>query len=159
MNLAAIDIVFIVLVALFMLRCFLKGFIHEFFSIAAIVLGLIASLYFYKNGGEFVREKFMPDIKTIPEIIAFVALFAIVFLTLKILEFILKDIIEGIKLGGVDRFLGIVFGFLEGIVVVSLILFIIRIQPLFDPGSLLSDSLFAGALLPLITGMGSSPGV
>ena len=159
MKLAAIDIVFIILIALFMIRCFLKGFLHEFFSIAAIVLGLISSLYFYKNGGEFIRNNFMPDIKTIPEILAFIALFAIVFIIMKILERLLKDIIEGIKLGGADRFIGILFGFVEGMVVVSLILFIIRIQPLFDPGSLLSESIFAGAILPLIAEMGSSAGV
>ena len=159
MNLTAIDIIFIALIALFMLRCFLRGFLREFFSIAAIVLGLIASLYFYKNGGEFIRNNYIPDVRTIPEIIAFIALFAIVFLVMKILEYLLKDIIEGIKLGGVDRFIGIIFGFVEGIVVVSLVLFIIRVQPLFDPDSLLSDSLFARAILPLITIVGNSPGV
>ena len=159
MKLAAIDVIFIVLIVLFVIRCFLRGFIHEFFSIAAVVLGLIASLYFYKNGGAFIREKFMPDIKTIPEIAAFIVLFAVVFLVMKILEILLKDIIEGIKLGGADRFLGIIFGFVEGLVVVSLVLFIIRIQPLFDPGSLLSESFFAGAILPLIAEMGNSAGV
>jgi membrane protein required for colicin V production len=159
MNLTALDVVFIVLIALFTLRCFLKGFIHEFFSIAAIVLGLIASLYFYKSGGEFVRNRFMPETKTIPEIIAFIALFVIIFFVMKILEFMLKDIVEGIELGGVDRFLGILFGFIEGMVVVSLVLFIIRIQPLFDPSPLLADSLFARAILPLITDKGIFPGV
>jgi membrane protein required for colicin V production len=67
----------------------------------------------------------------------------------------LKSIIQGIKLGGADKFLGLIFGFAEGIVVVSLILFILHIQPLFDSSVLLSDSIFAGFLLPLITGEGS----
>jgi membrane protein required for colicin V production len=101
----------------------------------------------------------MPDVKTIPEIAAFIVLFGIVFIIMKILEYLLKDIIEGIKLGGADRFLGLIFGFVEGLVVVSLVLFIIRIQPLFDPGALLSESFFAGAILPLIANMGNSAGV
>ncbi|MDR2952191.1 MAG: hypothetical protein LBU82_03005, partial [Treponema sp.] len=44
-----------------------------------------------------------------------------------------------------------------------LILFIISIQPLFDPSSLLAESLFARALLPLIRGtppvLGGTPPV
>ena len=155
MNLAAIDVIFIALIMIFTVRCGIKGFISEIMSMASIVLGLLAALYFYKNGGEFVRGRFMPDMKVIPEIIAFVALFLIVFVVIKILEVMLREIIEGIKLGGADRFLGIFFGVAEGIVVISLVLFILRIQPLFDPGPLLANSFFAKMLLPFITGTGS----
>jgi len=149
--LSVIDIVFILLILLFVIRCYLKGFISEILSMAAIVLGLLASLFFYKNGAEYLKMRYWPDLKIIPEIIAFVALFLIVFIIMKLLEIMLKNIIEGIKLGGADRFLGIIFGLTEGLVVVSLILFVLRIQPLFDPSSLLSDSIFARIILPLIT--------
>jgi membrane protein required for colicin V production len=147
-----LDFIFVALVLIFIIRCYLKGFISELLSMAAIVLGLLASLYFYKNGGEFLRNRFMPEMKTIPEILAFIALFLIVFLVIKLLEIMLKGIINEIRLGGADRFLGIIFGFAEGLAVVSLILFVLRIQPLFDPSPILSDSFFAGLLLPFITG-------
>jgi membrane protein required for colicin V production len=152
LNFTVIDFIFVALVLIFIIRCYLKGFISELFSMAAIVLGILASLYFYKNGGEFLRNRFMPEMKTIPEILAFIALFLIVFLVIKLLEIMLKGIINEIKLGGADRFLGIIFGFAEGLAVISLILFVLRIQPLFDPSSILSDSFFARLLLPLITG-------
>jgi membrane protein required for colicin V production len=152
MNISVIDVVFILLILLFVLRCYLKGFISELLSMAAIVLGLIASLFFYKNGAEFLRAQFWPDLPTIPEFIAFVAIFMIVFIIVKLLEMMLKGIIHGIRLGGADRFLGLIFGFAEGIAVISLILFILRIQPLFDSSSILSDSFFARILLPLIAG-------
>jgi len=152
MNFAVIDFIFIILIALFVIRCYLKGFISELLSMAAIVLGLLASLFFYKNGAEFLRNQYWPDLKTIPEILAFIALFLIVFVVVKLLEVMLKGIINGVKLGGADRFLGLIFGLAEGLVVVSLILFLLRIQPLFDPSSILSDSFFADLLLPLITG-------
>ena len=152
MNFSVLDTIFIILIAVFALRCYVKGFISEILSMAAIVLGLLASLFFYKNGAEFLRAKFWPDLKTIPEIIAFVALFVIVFFIIKFLEIMLKEIIRGIKLGGADRFLGVIFGLAEGIVVISLVLFLLRIQPLFDPSSLFQESIFARLLLPLITG-------
>jgi membrane protein required for colicin V production len=154
MSITAIDIIFIALIIIFTVRCSLRGFVSELLSMASVVLGLLAALYFYKQGGEFVRVKFMPTLKIIPVIIAFLALFLIVFICIKILESILKDIIEGIRLGRADRFLGIFFGLLEGIIVVSLALFVISIQPLFDPRSLLESSFFANLLLPFITGRG-----
>ena len=152
MNLSVIDIIFLVLIAIFIIRCFLKGFIGELLSMAALVLGLLAALFFYKNGGEFLRVRFWPELNVIPEIAAFAAIFLIVFLVVKILEFLLKGIIEGLKLGNADRFLGIIFGLAESIAVISLILFLLRIQPLFDSSSILSGSIFARILLPLIMG-------
>jgi len=151
LSFAVIDYIFLALLALFVIRCYLKGFVSELLSIAAIVLGLLASLFFYKNGAYYLRMNFWPDVKAFPEILSFVALFVIVFLTVKLLEIMLKGIINGIRLGGVDRFLGIIFGLAEGIAVVSLILFLLNVQPLFDPSSVLSGSFFAELLLPLIT--------
>ena len=152
MKFSVVDFIFIGLIGLFIIRCYLKGFISELLSMAAVVLGIIAALFFYKNGADFLRLKYWPDLKTIPEILAFVALFVIVFLAVKLLEAMLKGIIEDVRLGGADRFLGIIFGLAEGLAVVSLILFLLRIQPLFDPDQILSDSFFASLLLPLITG-------
>lgn len=154
MNFQIIDFIFIALIGLFMIRCYLKGFVGEFFSIAAVVLGFLAALFFYKNGGEYLRAQFMPEIKIIPEILAFIALFLIIFLVIKLLEILLKEIINGISLSGADRVLGIIFGFVQGVAVVSLILFVLNIQPLFDPKIILSESFFADLLLPLITGNG-----
>jgi membrane protein required for colicin V production len=152
--------IFLGLMGLFMIRCYLKGFISEILSMAAVVLGLLASLFFYKNGAIFIRAKYLPNIKIIPEILAFIALFIIVFIIVKLLERLLKGVIEGVRLQGADHFLGIVFGFLEALAVISLILFLLRIQPLFNPSVLLSDSFFARILLPLIIGRtGSITGV
>jgi membrane protein required for colicin V production len=155
MTFAVIDFIFLGLIGLFMIRCYLKGFISELLSMAAIILGLLAALFFYKNGGAFLRETFWPDLPAIPEVVAFVALFLIVFFIIKFLEVMLKGIIERIRLGGADSFIGLIFGLAEGIVVVSLILFLLRIQPLFDPSPLISDSFFARILLPLIVGQES----
>ena len=159
MNFVVIDFIFIALIGLFIIRCYLKGFVSEILSMAGIVLGILASLFFYKNGADFLRSQFWPELKVIPEILAFIGLFVIVFFIIKLLEVMLKGIINNIKLGGADRALGIIFGLAEGIAVVSLILFLLKIQPLFDPSSIISDSIFASFLLPLITGTEAVPGV
>lgn len=152
MTFSVMDIIFLSLMGLLMIRCFFRGFVAEVFSMAAVIFGLFAALFFHKNGGLFLKERFWPEMDLIPKIVAFAAIFLIVFVIIKILQLILTDIIQKIKLSGADRLLGLALGFLEGLIVISFTVFILNIQPLFDAGNLLSDSFFARLLLPLIAG-------
>jgi membrane protein required for colicin V production len=152
MGIAIIDIVFLGLIALFSLRCAIKGFISEVLSMAALVFGLLTAIFFFRAGAVIVREHFLPDVKILPEIISFVSLFIIVFIVAKILELVLKSVIEGIRLGEVDRFLGFLFGIAEGIIVVCLVLFVISVIPFINSESILGESFFARILLPFVFG-------
>jgi membrane protein required for colicin V production len=152
MNIAIIDIVFFGIVAICTLRCAVRGFVSELMSMAAMILGLFTSIFFFRSGAAIIRGRFLPGMIIVPEIIAFVLLFLIVFAAAKLVEMVLKSIIEAIQFGGADRFLGILFGFAEGIVIVCLLLFVINIQPFFDPAPLLRGSFFAELLLPFILG-------
>jgi membrane protein required for colicin V production len=145
-----IDIVFAVLMAIIVIRCALRGFVEEVMSMAALVLGLGCAFFFHKRGAAFLVERYIPDMRILPEVLAFVIIFLAVFLAVKLLEFILKDIIARIHLGGVDRFLGALFGFIEGIVLISLVIFVLTIQPLVDIQPILEKSYFARALAPFI---------
>ena len=151
MGFTVIDFIFLVLIGLFMIRCLFRGFIKEALLLAAIVFGFLGALFFYKNGGQFIRERYMPDTDVIPEIIAFAAIFAIVILASILVKYLLKSSIDKIKLfAGIDKLLGIVFGLFEGLLVVCLVLFLIDVQPLFSSEDVLSESFFANLLLPLI---------
>jgi membrane protein required for colicin V production len=152
MGLAIIDIIFLIIIAIFALRCALRGIVGEIMSIAALILGILAAIFFFRKTAELIRGKFIPDVKALPEIVAFIAVFIIVFAVIKILEIILKDIIERIRLGGPDRFLGFFLGIAEGLVIVCLLLFLITIQPFVEPDLLLEGSLFADKLMPYIIG-------
>lgn len=150
MTFSIMDIIFLALTGLLMIRCFFKGFLAEIFSMAAVILGLLAALFLHKNGGIFLKERFWPELDLIPKIVAFAAIFLIVYLIVKVVQLILADIIHKIKLAGADRFLGLILGFMEGMIVICFTVFILHIQPLFDAGELLSDSFFGRFLLPLI---------
>jgi membrane protein required for colicin V production len=152
MGLAVIDVVFLILIAIFALRCALRGIVGELMSMAALVLGLLSAIFFFRKTAELIRGKFIPDVKALPEIVAFVGVFIIVFAAIKILETILKDIIERIQLGGPDRFLGFFLGVAEGLVIVCLLLFLILVQPFVDPALILEGSFFADLLMPFIIG-------
>ena len=152
MGLTAIDIVFLVIIAIFALRCALRGIVTELMSMAALVFGMLAAIFTFRKTAELVRGKFIPDVKALPEIISFIAIFLAVFAVIKILEIILKDIIERIELGGPDRFLGFFLGIAEGLVIVCLLLFLIKIQPFVEPELVLEGSLLAELLMPFIIG-------
>jgi membrane protein required for colicin V production len=149
-SLAVIDIVFLVLTGLLVLRGGIRGFIREFLSWPTLALGTLGAVFSYKNGALFIERRFLPGMKVLPEILAFIGIFVIIFLAFKILEKILMDIVEGIHLGGVDRALGAVFGLLEGAALIAFVLFVLMIQPLFDASAMLGSSVFANTFLPLI---------
>jgi membrane protein required for colicin V production len=149
MSLAVIDIVFIALILILVVRCTLRGFVVEVMSMASLVLGVLGAIFFYKNGAVFVEKRFA--IAGFPsKLLAFIGIFFVIFIMVKILEYILRDIINRINLGGVDRFLGFLFGLVEGTLLTALALFFLSGQPLFDAAPLLEKSLFARFLLPLM---------
>lgn len=148
MNIATIDIIFGALLIIFVLRCTLRGFVEEFMSVAAIVLGLIVGFLLFKNGADYLRTKM--GLTVFPELAAFVLLFVGTFVVIKILEVILRDIIERIHIDSMDHIFGLLLGFVEGALIISLILLFLTYQPLFDSSSLLQKSWFAKLLLPII---------
>ena len=147
-----IDIIFLGLIILLVVRAFIRGFVSEFFSLGAPALGILGGVLFHKNGADFLRAKLFNnmDMKVIPEILAFIAIFLIGFVICKIVQKIIHDVVSGTNLTTMDKVLGALFGLLEGLLLISLVLFLITVQPLFDPAKALQGSFFAGFLLPLV---------
>ena len=81
---------------------------------------------------------------------AFLIIFIAVTIIAKIIERILKNILENLNLGGLDRILGLVFGLVEGILVVSVVVFLVRVQPFFDLQDFLASSKIASLLSGII---------
>ena len=150
-NLSVIDVVFIALIVLMLVHGYVKGFVEEIFSWATIVLAIWMGVLFYPAGGAFIRTKILENVRVVPELLAFVAIFLIVTFILKMLERILKDVIHGAKLGNLNKILGALFGVIEGLAITTLILFVLRVQPLFDASNLIGESIFAEFLLPFTT--------
>ena len=145
-----IDYVFISLILLMLIHGYIKGLVEELFSWASLVLGIWVAVLLNSAAAAFVREKWIPNIRVIPEIIAFIAIFLIVMIVVKLLEKVLKDVVEGANLGTTNKVLGAVFGLIEGLAFTLLIVFVLSVQPLFNPSKILGDSVFARFLLPII---------
>ncbi|MCL2834816.1 MAG: CvpA family protein [Treponema sp.] len=150
-NASYIDIVFTVLAVLFTVRGFTRGFVKEFFSLGAPVLGVLGGFLFYKRGAEFIQANYFRNVKGVPEILAFIAIFFIIFIICKMLQKVLSDIIKGMNLSSLDKILGCIFGVIEGVAVIGLVVFLISIQPFVKPGDLLDNSLYGQLLLPFVS--------
>ncbi|MDR0388812.1 MAG: CvpA family protein [Spirochaetaceae bacterium] len=148
MSFTVLDFIFAGLLVIIIIRCTVRGFIEEVMSMAALILGLAGAFFLYRTGAVFIRNSL--DMRFIPEILSFVGIFVLTFILVKILEHILSDIVIRISLNWLDRLLGFVFGFIEGFTLISLLVFIIYVQPVFKAGELLEQSFFARLLIPLI---------
>jgi membrane protein required for colicin V production len=158
MEFQIIDIVFCVLMLLLALRCLLRGIIREMFSMAQWVLGFAAAFFLHRSVAAWLAEKYFPGQKYVPEILAFAGIFIAVFVIILILEKMLRDIVEGIHLGGVDSFLGAIFGLAEGLMLAALILWFLLMQPVFDATPVLQNSFFARLLSPFIGAVKNAAG-
>jgi membrane protein required for colicin V production len=143
-----LDIVSIGIIAILAIRCAFRGFITEIMSVAALILGILAAVFFSKAGA-VVFDNYI-GLSRWNQIIAFIVIFLIVYIVLKLLESIIHKILERIKLEKLDRMLGFILGLAEGAIVVILIVYLLRVQPIFDLNDLLDASFFAGLVLEIV---------
>jgi membrane protein required for colicin V production len=148
MNVNPLDIVLIVLIAAGAIRCAFKGFVAEIMSFAALILGIVAAVFFSKAGALLI-DRYV-GFSNWNQIIAFLVIFILVYLFMKLVEGILHRILDKIHLERLDRVLGFFLGLVEGGLAVTLVVYIMRVQPIFDLQALLDKSVIARFVLEII---------
>jgi membrane protein required for colicin V production len=144
----SLDYVLFAIIAIAALRCWFRGIIGEVLSTAAIVGGLLAGIFFYRQIGAWIST--LVALGALEPFAGFVAAFAVVFIVIKIIERSLRSVLENLNLDFLDKILGLGFGALEGIIISAIILLVLRFQPIVDVGGLLEGSLIARILLPIV---------
>jgi membrane protein required for colicin V production len=144
-----LDWVCLGIIVLLAIRCLVRGFVAEVLSVAAYVVGAAASLLLYKQAGGLILARF-PTLP-LPEVLAFVVVFALGFLLTRLLGKLLKEGLEAANLAVFDRLGGFILGCFEGLVAVSIILLVMQtIGGIVDTSKLLGGSVFAKAILPIV---------
>lgn len=130
MSFVAVDIVALVIILVAAIRCTFKGFVAEIMSFAALIVGLAAAIIF---GGLVtpLLENYLGQTVWTP-IAAFLGIFLLAYLLMKLFEGALYRLIDKINLEKMDQALGFFLGAVEGIILLLLLYFLIKIQPLFD---------------------------
>ncbi len=115
---------------------FFKGFVREIASLAGLIIGSILAFRFYKNGADLLK----PWIHTlnVRNLTAFFVIFLAVILISAVISFLIKRLFDSAGLSFYDRFLGLLFGLLRGVVIVYV--FVIVLQGFGMAGKTLNES-------------------
>lgn len=143
-----LDVVSALIVLLTGLRGFFRGFVTEFLSMAAFILGIAAAVIFSAPLATILSRQFGGYLWI--QVVTFLGIFIFVYILVKLLEGILHTGVEKLSLKNLDRTLGFLLGIIEGVLVISVVLIVLDIQPFLDVSDLLANSFFARLLLPLL---------
>jgi membrane protein required for colicin V production len=149
-GVSGVDIVFGVIMLVFGTRAAFRGFIKEAMSIAAVFLGVLAAVLFSGLVASLIDTYVEINLGRWTQVISFLLVFLLAFILVKLFESALTNVVENLKLGAVNHTLGFLFGLLEGILIVFVLILLIQAQPVFDPEPILADSLIARILAPLM---------
>ncbi len=116
-----IDIILGILLLLSAIGGFKKGLVVELASLAALILGIWGAIKFSYITSEFLVDNFdwnWDHLNTVSFIITFIVIVILVHIVAKTVT----KLVETVMLGFVNKLAGLVFGFLKGAIILSIIL-------------------------------------
>ena len=119
-----IDIVSSIFLVSFSVLGLIRGFFKDLFSILSWVLSLLVSWYFSPQLLIYLSD-FISNAQAL-KIISFVSVFLLSFVLIRAIGNLLSSFISAIGLGIFDRLLGIIFGTLKSIAIMTLIIFLVE---------------------------------
>ena len=113
------------------------------------MLGIFVAVLFGALLSSLLDRLFAPSFWN--QIIAFLVLFVLSYLLVKLFEAGLKNMVERASLENLDRALGLFLGLIEGMLLVFILLFILNYQPFFSLDESISESFFGTMLRPSVS--------
>lgn len=145
----AIDIFFILVILIFSLMALAKGFVNELFGKVSIVAGLVCAFIFFGKLSPYVQEYVKHEV--LAKILAFLMIFIVVYLTIKIIQHFVAKAFSTEIMHGLDKALGMLLGFVEGLAIVACIIILMNSQPWFNFKGVLHGSFFVKLLSSVIS--------
>ena len=140
MNFVIIDWIFSLIILIFAISGVIKGFIDNVFGKIAFVAGILLAYLFYKD----IATGLLKDVR-IPvaaNVIAFLLIFVVTYLVIKLIQMIVAKVFEWSILKSLDRTLGFLFGIVEGLAVICLVIFLLTAQPFINVQPIFDGSFF-----------------
>lgn len=120
-----LDIIFIIPIVWLAYKGFSKGLIIELATLAALVLGIYASLHFSYLTADFLKENFEMNQKYLG-ILSFIITFILVVIVLNLIGKLLEKIIDLVALSFLNKGFGGFFGVLKAVIFLSFIIYFVN---------------------------------
>jgi membrane protein required for colicin V production len=124
-----VDVIIAVVLLGFGIRGLMRGFLREILSLVGLFLGLWIALLQFVPLGEWVQHQF-PLTEPLPFHIAFLAIFLSVAGLAGVLGYLLHRVARGLLMGWLDAIVGLGFGSVKGIMILTVLLFLLAHLPL-----------------------------
>jgi membrane protein required for colicin V production len=154
-----IDAVIVVILILAMINGFINGFVKEVASLAALILGIWGAIKFSTYTAAKLYDYFDMTGKYVG-LISFIVTFLVIVVIIHFIGILADKVVDAVSLSFVNRLLGIAFGLLKSVLIMSVffvILNVIDAKRSFLPKGLIEKSIFynpisdiAPALFPII---------
>ena len=124
-----VDLIIAVMLLGLAIRGLVRGFFRELLSLVGLFLGLWIALLKFVPVGEWLRDKF-PLTDPLPFHLAFLAIFISMSMVTSLMGYILHKAAKGLLMGWLDAIVGLGFGFVKGVMILTVLLFLATHLPL-----------------------------
>lgn len=118
-----LDIAIIIILGASVIYSVIKGFIRDAFSLLAVILGIVAALFFYPTGAQMLAGLITNP--QIANIAAFAAIFLAVSIVVSLLGMLVSKMIKTADLSFYDRVAGGAFGLVKGYIIVAVLVIVV----------------------------------
>lgn len=122
-----LDFILIAILIISAINGYKKGFIHQFASLAGIILGIFLAVKFSKAISPFILNHFTSN-ENAAKIAAFILVFVLVAIGVFILGKMLERTLEEVELGALNKIAGLAFGLIKTIFIVSALMVLLKIS-------------------------------
>ena len=119
---ALIDILILTLIVVGAVIGYCKGLATGIGSLAGLIIGILACRMFGGVVTEAIMSMYESTEVYVATIIAYICVFLVFFFGIKLVAWLLKESLKSLNLGGFDRLSGAVFGALEWLLLLSVVL-------------------------------------
>lgn len=109
----------------------MRGFFRELLSLVGLFLGLWVALLKFMPLGEWLQTRF-PLTDPLPFHVAFWAIFLGISIVAGIVGYVLHKVVKGLLIGWLDAIVGLGFGVVKGVMILTVLLFLVAYLPLPD---------------------------
>lgn len=147
MSINILDTILLIISIIVIIKVTVRGFIDEFFSMAAFLLAIAAAFWFHRPLSLHTKVSGLSPMAM--KLIAFFMIFIVVFIAVKLLQMLVSAVFNNEILNSLDHALGFFLGIFEAYIVLIILVAILQLQPFFNVDELIARSIVVRILAPL----------